>query len=140
MSPPSAVVIGAGFGGIAAALRLRAKFCCFPYMIAVRDWVEGPLILEGAEFKHDAGPTVITAPFLFDELFELFGENRADHVEFKPLPLWYRFQFDDGSTFDYGEGIENTLEQIGHVLRTNRDYLLSSDESKKYTKWVLRAR
>ena len=132
MSPPNAVVIGAGFGGIAAALRLRAKgFAVSVYDRCQRLGGRAQQFARGG-FRHDAGPTVITAPFLFDELFELFGENRADNVEFKPLPLWYRFQFDDGSTFDYGEGIENTLEQIGRISPEDQQgYLRLLNESKK---------
>ena len=56
---------------------------------------------------------MITAPFLFDELFSLFGEKRQDYLEFKPLDLWYRFYFDStGDTFDYTASIEKTKEEI----------------------------
>jgi phytoene desaturase len=55
---------------------------------------------------------VITAPFLFDELFELFGKRRSDYVEFIPLDVWYRFHFHDGRSFDYGGTIDDTLKQI----------------------------
>lgn len=72
-------------------------------------------VFERDGFRHDAGPTVITAPFLFDELFELFGRRREDYVTFVPLSPWYRFRFADGSTFDYGGTIEDTLAEIRKI-------------------------
>jgi len=110
---PHAIVVGAGFGGIAAALRLRAK----GYRVTLIDRT-GMLggraqVFERDGFRHDAGPTVVTAPFLFDELFELFGKRREDYVNFVPLKPWYRFYFDeDGSIFDYGGTIEETKAEM----------------------------
>lgn len=72
-------------------------------------------VFEKDGFRHDAGPTVITAPFLFDELFALFGKNREDYVEFIPLDVWYRFYFPDGKTFDYGGTPEDTLREIERI-------------------------
>src|SRR5205085_3682168 len=63
-------------------------------------------------YTFDSGPTVITAPFLFDELFALFGKRREDYVQFVPLYPWYRVQFADLTTFDYGGTLEQTLDQI----------------------------
>ncbi len=69
-------------------------------------------MFERGGFRHDAGPTVITAPFLFDELFSLFGEDRRDEVEFVPLSPWYRFHFSNGGIFDYGGSVEDTESEI----------------------------
>ena len=106
------LVIGAGFGGIAAALRMRAR----GYSVTLVDRLQAiggrAQVFERGGFRHDAGPTVITAPFLFDELFELFGERREDYLEFRPLDPWYRFHFDDGQQFDYRPGIEDTNDEI----------------------------
>ena len=52
-------------------------------------------------YKHDMGPTVITAPFLFQELFQLFDENLDDHLEFVPVSPWYRSVFHTGKEFNY---------------------------------------
>jgi phytoene desaturase len=99
---PHVVVVGAGFGGIAAALRAKALGCD----VTIVDKTPYPggraQRFQVGSYKHDAGPTVITAPFLFDELFALFGKDRADYVEFKALDTWYRFVYDDGTHFDYG--------------------------------------
>jgi phytoene desaturase len=109
------VVIGGGFGGMAAALRARAK----GHDVTLVDRCPGlggrAQVFERDGFRHDAGPTVLTAPFLFDELFALFGKNIADYVKIVPLPLWYRFYFQDGDTFDYGGGIDETLAEIARI-------------------------
>lgn len=70
------------------------------------------LSFESDGFKFDMGPTVITAPFLLEELFCLFGKSLKSYVDLVPVHPWYRIQFDDGSVFDYGGTIEQTLEQI----------------------------
>lgn len=110
-----ALVLGAGFGGIAAALRLRAK----GYSVTVVDRCAAiggrAQVFERDGFRHDAGPTVITAPFLFEELFELFGEKFSDHVQLVPLTPWYRFHFADGDTFDYGGTLAQTLAEIERI-------------------------
>ncbi len=107
-----AVIIGGGLGGMAAALRLRAK----GYRVTLFD--RTPMlggraqVFEKDGFRYDAGPTVITAQFLFEELFALFGRRMEDYVTLVPLNPWYRFRFPDGDTFDYGGTIEETLAEI----------------------------
>ena len=127
-----AIVIGAGFGGIATALRLRAK----GYAVTLFDRCEAlggrAQVYERAGFRHDAGPTVITAPFLFEELFALFGERFADHVRLVPLTPWYRFQFADGDTFDYGGTVEATLAEIARIEPRDRaGYLALLEHSRR---------
>lgn len=110
-----AIVIGSGFGGIASALRLRAK----GYAVKVID--RSPMLGGRAQvftrngFKHDAGPTVITAPFLLEELFALYQEKLEDHIKLIPLTPWYRFYFSDKTTFDYGGSLEQTLSEIEKI-------------------------
>ena len=129
---PHAVVIGAGFGGMAAALRLRAK----GYRVTLLDRCSQlggrAQVFERDGFRHDAGPTVITAPFLFDELFALFGERFSDHVALVPLTPWYRFCFADGDHFDYGGTLDETLAEIGRISASDRDgYLRLLEHSKR---------
>jgi phytoene desaturase len=111
-TPLSVVVVGAGFGGIASALRMRAR----GYDVTLIDRLDAiggrAQVFERGGFRHDAGPTVITAPFLFDELFALFGERREDYVEFRALDPWYRFYFHTGEQFDYRPSLEDTNEEI----------------------------
>jgi phytoene desaturase len=127
-----ALVVGGGFGGIAAALRARAK----GYEVALIDRCSAlggrAQVFEREGFRHDAGPTVITAPFLFEELFELFGERLADHVKLVPLNPWYRFHFADGETFDYGGTLEETLDAIRRIEPRDVDpYLKLLEHSKR---------
>ena len=94
---PKCIVIGGGFGGIAAALRMRAKGYDVT-LVDKQDQLGGRATqyrkeTEHGTFVHDAGPTVITAKFLFDELFELFGKRREDYVEFRDIYPWYRIVF-----------------------------------------------
>ncbi len=127
-----AVVVGAGFGGIAAALRLRAK----GYGVTLIDRAPRcggrAQVFERDGFRHDAGPTVITADFLFRELFELFGKRLEDYLTLVPLDPWYRFRFPDGSTFDYGGTIEDTLGEIRKFEPADADgYLRLLEHSEK---------
>lgn len=127
-----ALVLGAGYGGIASALRLRAK----GYQVTLLDrcaQIGGRAqVYERDGYRHDAGPTVITAPFLFEELFALFGERFSDHVRLVPMKPWYRFRFADGSTFDYGGTLEETLGEISRIEPGDKEgYLALLTHSKR---------
>lgn len=107
-----AVVIGSGFGGMAAALRAR-KLGFEVTLIERLEQLGG----RARTFKRDghtfdAGPTVITAPFLFEELFELFDRQLPEYAEILPVSPWYRYEFSDGSRMDYGGTVEDTLNEI----------------------------
>lgn len=106
------IVIGSGFGGIASALRMRARGDEVVLVERLSQIGGRAQVFERGGFRHDAGPTVITAPFLFDELFELFGEKREDHIEFRALDPWYRFHFHTGEQFDYGASLDETCKEI----------------------------
>ena len=104
-----AIVIGSGFGGMAAALRMRSKGYEVTLLEKHPDLGGRARVFKKGDFIYDAGPTVITAPYLFEELFSLFNKDIANYVKIVPLDLWYRFVFEDGSTFDYS-GIANKME------------------------------
>ncbi len=108
----TAIIVGAGFGGLASALRLKRK----GYKVLVldrQDQLGGrATVYRRTGFTYDAGPTVITAPFLIEELFDLFGRNWKDYLTLVPVAPWYLIRFDDGSTFRYGGSLEETLEEI----------------------------
>lgn len=106
------LVMGGGFGGIAAALRLRARGHEVTLVDRCPRLGGRAQVFERGGYRHDAGPTVITAPFLFAELFALFGEDIADRIELTPLDPWYRFRFADESQFNYGPGIANMEAEI----------------------------
>jgi phytoene desaturase len=111
----SAIVAGAGFGGIAAALRLRAKGYNVHLIDRCARLGGRGQVFEKDGFRHDAGPTVLTAPHLFQELFTLFGENMSDYVTLVQPDPWYRFHYHDGETFDYGPTEEATEAEIARL-------------------------
>ena len=104
------VVIGSGFGGLASALRLKAKGYDVTLVEKHPDLGGRARVFKRGNFIYDGGPTVITAPYLFEELFSLFNKKISDYVKIVPLDLWYRFVFNDGDTFDYS-GNEKSMEK-----------------------------
>src|ERR1700709_1177485 len=98
---PLAVVVGSGFGGLAAAVRLGAR----GYRVRVFEKLEAPggraIVHRQDGFTFDAGPTIVTAPFLFEELWKLCGRKLSDDVTLVPVSPFYRIRFQDGSHFDY---------------------------------------
>ena len=104
------IVIGSGFGGLASALRLRAKGYEVTLLEKHPDLGGRARVFKKGNFIYDGGPTVITAPYLLEELFSLFNKNISDYVKIVPLDLWYRFVFNDGETFDYS-GNEKLMEK-----------------------------
>ena len=107
-----AVVIGSGFGGLAAAIRLGAR----GYRVTVLEQLDAPggraYVHKQDGFTFDAGPTIITAPFLLDELWQLCGRNLADDIDLRPMSPFYRIRFDDGQIFDYSGDAEVNKRQI----------------------------
>ncbi len=111
------VVIGSGFGGLAAALRLKAKGFHVTLVEKHPDLGGRARVFKKGNFIYDGGPTVITAPYLFEELFSLYNKNISDYVKIVPLDLWYRFVFDDGETFDYTGNNESMEKEIKKFSR-----------------------
>jgi phytoene desaturase len=107
-----AIIIGAGFGGIAAALRLRTRGYDVTLLEAGDQAGGRARVFQRDGFTFDAGPTVITAPHLFDELFALFDKRREDYVEFLPVDPLYRVTFPDGEHFDYAADEERLTAEI----------------------------
>ena len=104
------IVVGSGFGGLASALRLRAKGYEVTLVEKHPDLGGRARVFKKDNFIYDGGPTVITAPYLIEELFSLYNKKISDYVKIVPLDLWYRFVFSDGETFDYS-GNEKSMEK-----------------------------
>ena len=109
---PHAVVIGAGFGGLAAAVRLAAR----GYRVTVIDRLDQ---VGGRAYAHrqdgftfDGGPTIVTAPFVFEALWALHGERMADHVTLRPLEPYYTIRWEDGRTFRCWSDAERMRAEI----------------------------
>lgn len=121
MSANRAVVIGSGFGGLAAAVRLRKR----GYRVTVLEALDQPggraRVFRTGGFTFDAGPTVITAPYLLEELFALVGRSMRDYVRLVPVDPFYRMIFADGSSFDYVGDEERLLAQVAAISRRDVD-------------------
>ncbi len=107
-----AVVIGSGFGGLAAAIRLGVR----GYRVTVLERLDQPggraRVHQQDGFTFDAGPTVITAPFLLEELWTLCGRRMADDIDLRPVDPFYRIRFDDGETFEYTGSSEAMCREV----------------------------
>ncbi len=110
-----AAVVGSGFGGLAAAIRLQSmgvQTVCFE----ARDKPGGrAYVYEDAGFTFDAGPTVITAPHCLEELFSLSGRSMSDYVKLLPVSPFYRLRWSDGASFDYVGDEQQLLAQIRSI-------------------------
>jgi phytoene desaturase len=106
------VVIGSGFGGLSAAIRLQAA----GHDVTILERRDKPggraYVYEQDGYTFDGGPTIITAPWLIDELFELAGSRTADWVRLVKCDPYYNIRFTDGSVFRYDGDRERIREQI----------------------------
>ncbi len=106
------VVIGAGFGGLAAAIRLRAQ----GHHVTIVEKLERPggraRVFEQDGFTFDAGPTIITAPWLIQDLFSLGDRKVEDYVKMVPLDPYYNVRFEDGSVFHYNGRHDDIIRQV----------------------------
>lgn len=105
-------VIGSGFGGLSAAIRLQAQ----GHQVTILEKRDKPggraYVYEQDGFTFDGGPTIITAPWLIDELFELAGKKRQDYIELVKLDPFYNIRFEDGSVFRYSDDKADIERQI----------------------------
>ena len=113
----NSVIIGSGFGGLAAALRLKAKGHKVTLVEKHSDLGGRARVFKRNGFTYDGGPTVITAPYLINELFELFNKNPKDYIEIKPLETWYQFVFEDKSKFNYSGNETEMINQIEKISK-----------------------
>ncbi len=111
-SKGSVIVIGAGFGGLAAAARLASE----GWKVTIFDKRDG---LGGRGYQHeingfkfDSGPTVITAPYMFDEIWQMSGRRWQDYFDLVPLDPFYRIFDHQGRSFDYRHQLEDMLAEI----------------------------
>jgi phytoene desaturase len=106
------IVIGSGFGGLSAAIRLQAQ----GHQVIILEKRDKPggraYVYEQDGFKFDGGPTIITAPWLIDEMFEAGGKKTSDYVELVKIDPFYNIRFPDGTVFNYNDDTENLYDQI----------------------------
>lgn len=111
----TAIVIGSGFGGIASAIRLKAMNYDVTLIEKNSDLGGRARTFVRNGYTYDAGPTVITAPYLIEELFLLFKKNIKDYVKIIPLKIWYQFIFSDLSKFNYSGDEEDNITEITKI-------------------------
>ena len=111
----TAIVIGSGFGGIASAIRLKAMNYDVTLIEKNSDLGGRARTFVRNGYTYDAGPTVITAPYLIEELFLLFKKNIKDYVKIIPLKIWYQFIFSDLSKFNYSGNEEDNITEITKI-------------------------
>jgi phytoene desaturase len=113
------VVIGSGFGGLSAAIRLQAS----GHQVTILEKRDKPggraYVYEQDGFVFDGGPTIITAPWLIDELFEIGGKKTGDYVELVKLDPFYNIRWEDGTVFHYNDDKTVLREQISKINATD---------------------
>ena len=106
------VVIGSGFGGLSAAVRLQAQ----GHQVTIVEKLDKPggraYVFERDGFQFDAGPTIITAPWMIDDIFATAGAKTSDYVQIVPIDPFYNVRFEDGSVFHYNGQRDQVLSEI----------------------------
>ena len=121
MGEARVAIVGSGFGGLAAGIRLQAAGVR-TVMYEARDRPGGrAYVYQDQGFTFDAGPTVITAPHCLEELFALAGERMADHVTLDPVRPFYRLRWPDGTRFDYGGDSAAMRAEVAALAPGDRD-------------------
>ena len=109
---PHALVIGSGFGGLAAAIRLLAK----GWRVSVIEQLDQPggraYVYRQDGFTFDAGPTIITAPYLLEELWTLAGRTLSDDIDLRPIDPFYTIRFDDGTVLNCVASVDGMREEV----------------------------
>ena len=124
--------MGGGFGGIASALRLKAMGLDVTLVDRCNKLGGRAQVYHHEGYQHDAGPTVITAPHLFADLWSLFKQDMIDDVTMVPLKPWYQFVFNDQTYLNYGGSLEETIAEISKInARDVPGYLNLLNESKQ---------
>ena len=105
-------VIGSGFGGLAAAIWLAAQGHDVEIFEKLDKLGGRAYVFEMNGFKFDAGPTVVTAPFMFDDIFGAAGKRREDYFTLVQCDPFYRIFNHQGRYFDYNDNEDFILDQI----------------------------
>jgi phytoene desaturase len=130
-----AIVVGAGFGGLALAIRLQSAGV-ETTIVEARDKPGGRAYYwERDGFTFDAGPTVITDPACLEELWQLSGRMLRDDVELVPVLPFYRLNWPDGTNFDYTN--DDTLLK-GEIAKLNPDDIAGYAKFLEYSAGVFR--
>ena len=112
---PHAIVIGSGFGGLAAAVRLGAR----GWRVTILEKLDAPggraYVFRQDGFTFDAGPTIITAPYLLEELWSLAGRKLAQDIDLRAMDPFYLIRFDDGDVMRCSADLDVTRAEVARI-------------------------
>ena len=118
---PHAIIIGSGFGGLAAAIRLSAK----GWRVTVLEKLDSPggraYVYKQDGFTFDAGPTIITAPYLLEELWASAGARLSDDVDLRPIDPFYTIRFDDGDVIRCVADLDGMRKEVERIAPEDVD-------------------
>ncbi|MFT4782401.1 MAG: phytoene desaturase [Paracoccaceae bacterium] len=135
-TPPRAVVIGAGLGGLSAAMRLGAK----GYAVTLIDKLDRPggrgssITQNGHRF--DLGPTIVTVPQVFEQLWAECGRDFRKDVDLRPVDPYYEIRWDDGSTFTVRQDEAAMLAEVARIapgdVKGYKKFLVDSEKRYRF--------
>lgn len=115
------IVIGSGFGGLAAAIRLAAR----GHAVEIYEKLDKPggraYAFESGGFRFDGGPTVITVPSMFDDIWQAAGRKREDYFELLPVNPFYRIFNEKREHFEYNNDEGHILDEIARFNPDDRE-------------------
>ncbi len=118
-----AIIIGSGIGGIATALRLKAKGMDVQ-VFEKNDYPGGKLSsFKMGKYRFDAGPSLFTMPNYVDELFELFGENPRIYFNYKKKRIACKYFWDDGKKFNAYSDKDKFIEECVNNFNVKRSII-----------------
>jgi phytoene desaturase len=132
MTEKTALVIGSGFGGLAACVRLLAR----GYRVTVLEKLDAAggraYVFQQDGFSFDGGPTIITAPYILEELWTLSGRRMQDYLELRRMDPFYKIRFDDGEIFNASADIAQVRREVARIApgeEVNFDRYLKDSEA-----------
>ncbi|MBO0863338.1 MAG: FAD-dependent oxidoreductase, partial [Chloracidobacterium sp.] len=110
-----AVIIGGGLGGLAVALRLAAR----KWRVTICEQGEsfgGKMnFWTGRGYRFDTGPSLITMPWVFEELFEAAGASLQEHLRLAPVNPLCEYIYDDGAQFTHSTSLPDWLQTVRRI-------------------------
>ena len=111
----SAIVIGAGLGGLSAAMRLGAK----GYRVTLLDRLDraggrGSSVTQNGH-RFDLGPTIVTVPQVFEQLWAECGRDFRKDVDLRPVDPYYEIRWRDGSVFTVRQDEQAMIDEVARL-------------------------
>lgn len=117
-------VIGGGIGGLSAAIRLAHKGYDVELFEKNNSLGGKANLIQEDGFRFDTGPSLVTMPFVIEELFESTGEKMSDYFTFKQLDLLCKYFYPDGTILNAYHNKEKFYNEIENKTKDNRDNLI----------------